>query len=148
MSWRILRPQLKTLLDTISTIQETASYPKMKFGGYPAATVTPNENDSDYETNTENIRNYSFMVRIFYETKHSGISSAITALEEVVDSVIDVFDKEDLKGSSSRTVGISLPTGYTFINIWASPSAWFELPEEELIYAQVVVRIRVSIDIT
>lgn len=148
MSWQTLRPQLKTLLDTVSTIQETASYPKMKFNGYPSATVTPNENDAEYETNTENIRNYAFMVRIFYETKHTGIENAILALEEVVDSVIDVFDQEDLKGSATRTVGVSLPSGYTFINIWAAPGAWFELPDEELIYAQVSVRVRVSVDIT
>ena len=148
MSWQTLRPQLKTLIDTISTISETVSYPKMKFGSYPAATVTPNENDAAYETNTENIRNYSFMVRVFYETKHTGIQSAIEALEEVIDSVIDKFDQEDLKGATTRTVGISLPSGYTFINIWASPGAWFELPDEELIYAEVSVRVRISRDIS
>ena len=148
MSWKILRPQIKTLLDTISTIHETANYPKAKFSGYPAATITPNENDGEYETNTENERNYSFMVRVFYETKNTGIQAAIEALEEVVDSIIDAFDKEDLKGSSNRTIGINLATGYTFINIWASPGAWFELPDEELIYAQVSVRVRLSVDLT
>ena len=148
MSWKTLRPQLKTLLDTISTIHETASFPKAKFSGYPAATVTPNENEADYETNTENIRTYSFMVRVFYETKSTGIADAITALEEVIDSVIDTFDQDDLKGSGTRTVGVNLPSTHTFINIWATPSAWFELPDEELIYAQIVIRVRISIDIS
>ncbi len=88
------------------------------------------------------------MVRIFYETKKTKIQAAIEALEEVVDSVIDAFDQDDLKGSATRTIGISLPSGYTYINMWAMPSAWFELPDEELIYAQVVVRVRISRDIT
>lgn len=120
----------------------------MKFEGYPAATVTPSDQIGDYETTTENIRTYSFIVRVFYETKSTGLESALDALEDIVDSVIDLFDKEDLKGSATRTVGLSLPTGYTFINIWASPSFWGEVVGEELLMAEIKVRVRINIDIT
>ncbi len=148
MSWTVLRPQLKTLLDGVSTISETSKAPKMKFGSYPAATVTPSDQEGDYETTTENIRTYAFMVRVFYETKDTSVEDAIAALEEVIDSVIDAFDQDDLKGASTRTVGINLPAKYTFINIFAVPGAWFEVPDEQLIYAQVSVRVRVSIDVS
>ncbi len=120
----------------------------MKFGSYPAATVTPSSNSGDYETTTENIRTYAFAVRIFYETKDTSIEDAIAALEEVIDSVIDAFDQDDLKGATTRTVGVDLPTGYTFINIFATPGAWLEVPEEQLVVAEVTVQVRVSIDIT
>jgi len=148
MSWKILRPQLKTLLDTIGTIQEVSKAPKIKFNGYPAAHVTPSENSNEYETTSENIRTYAFTIRIFYDTKQTAIEDALVGLEEVVDSVIDAFDKEDLKGSSTRKVGIGLPAGYTFLNIFASPGVFGELTEEQLIMAEVSIKIRISIDIT
>ena|SRR3972149_1512403 len=148
MSWKTLRPQMKDLLDTISTLQEVSKAPKIKFNGYPAAHVVPSENTGDYETTSENIRTYAFTIRLFYDTKQSTIEEAYTALEEVVDQVIDAFDQEDLKGSDTRKVGISLPSGYTFLNIFASPGVWGELPEDQLLVAEISVRVRISRDIS
>lgn len=148
MSWLILRPQLKTLLDTIDTLQEVSKAPKIKFSGYPAAHIVPSENSGDYETTSENIRTYAFTVRIFYETKQTAIEDALVALEEVVDSVIDKFDQEDLKGATSRVVGIGLPTGYMFINIFATPNRWGVLSEDQLIMAEITVRVRISVDVS
>ena len=129
-------------------MQEVSRVPKLKFAGYPSAHIVPSDNSGDYETTTENIRTYSFIVRIFYETKDTTMENAFTALEEVVDTVIDTFDKEDLKGSTNRTVGMGLPANYQFINIWASPNRWGILSEDQLIMAEVSVKVRISIDIT
>lgn len=148
MSWATIRPQVVDVLETVSAIQEVAAYPKIKFDGYPAAYVVPSDNDGDYETTSENIRTYAFIVRIFYDTKASGVENAIASLEGIVDSVLDAFDQEDLKSSADRLLGISLPTNYTFINVWASPAEWSEIPGENLVMAEVRVGVRVSIDIT
>jgi len=148
MSWVVLRPQIKTLLDTITTLQEVSQSPKIKFDGYPAAHIVNSENSGDYETTSENIRTYAYTVRIFYETKYSGIENALLALEEVVDTVIDKFDQEDLKGSTERILGIGLPSGYTFLNIFATPNRWGVLSEDQLIMAEITVRIRISVDIS
>lgn len=148
MSWNVIRPQIKTVLESIPEIQEVVSYPKIKFGGYPAAYVVPSDNDNDYETTSENIRTYSFIVRLFYETKSTGVENALNALEDIVDSVLDAFDQQDLKGSTTRTVGIGLPANYLFLNIWAAPSVWSELVGENLIMSEVRVRVRLSIDVT
>ena len=148
MSWKILRPQVEEVLKTITTLQEISRAPKIKFDGYPAAHILPSENSGDYETTTENIRTYAFTVRAFYETKQTTIEKALLALEEVVDSIIDTFDREDLKGGSTRKLGINLPEGYTFINIFASPGAWGELTDEQLVMAEITVKVRISIDIT
>lgn len=148
MSWKIIRPQIATLLQSVSEIQEVSNVPKIRFDGYPAAYVVPSENDGDYETTKENIRNYAFIVRLFYETKQGGIGPAISALEGIVDSVLDAFDQEDLKGASTRTLGIGLPANYTYINVWASPSNWGELPDEQLVMAEIRVRVRISVDIS
>lgn len=148
MSWQIIRPQIKTLLSTISTLQEVTTSPTMKFQGYPSAHVIPSANESAYETTTENVRTYAFTIRVFYETKHTGVGEALSALEEVVDSILDLFDQEDLKGSDTRTVGINLPSGYTFLNMWAIPSTWGEVSDQELIMSEIIVKVRLSRDIS
>lgn len=148
MSFTTLRPQIGTLLGTLDTIQEVSNAPKVKFSGYPAAHIVPSDNSADYETTTENVRTYAFIVRIFYETKTTSVEDALSALEEVVDSVLDLFDQEDQKGAAARTVGIDLPSGYTFLNIWAVPGTWGELPGEQLIMAQMSVKVRISVDIS
>lgn len=148
MSFAILRPQIKTLLDTIDTIQEVSGTPKVQFDGYPACYVIPSENESDYETTRENVRVYAFSVRVFYETRDTGVADALTSLESLVDTILDTFDKEDLKGSTTRTIGTDLSSGYQFLNIFAHPTAWGEILDENLIMAEIVVKIRVSIDLT
>jgi len=147
--WRTLRPQIKTLLETVNGLHEVSGTPKLVFSGYPAAYIVPAENENAYETNKENIRTYAFIVRLFYDTKNSGIGTAIEALEQLVDSVIDLFDQEDLKTSTTRTVGVNLPSSdYQFINIWATPSLFGEVPDEQLAMAEVMVRVRISVDIS
>lgn len=147
MSWQILRPQVANLINTISDIQEVSSAPKITFDAYPAAHVVPSSNESDYETNRENLRTYAFQVRFFYSTKDIGIATAIERIEQVVDQAIDLVDQEDQKGASGRVVGINLPARYTFINIWAVPTLWGEVPEQQLLMAEISVRVRVSVDV-
>lgn len=148
MSFKVLRGQIKTLLDSISTIHDVSGTPKLKFSGYPSAYVVPSDNEADYETTTENIRTYAFMVLVFHETKKTGVGDALDKLGGIIDTVLDTFDQEDLKGAASRTVGISLPSGYTFLNILAHPAQWGEVEGETLVYAEISVKIRVSRDIT
>lgn len=148
MSWNTLRGQITTLIDSLSDIHEVSGTPKLKFGGYPAAYITPSDNESDYETTTENIRTYVFNLRLFYETKHTGVGNALDKLEGIVDTVLDTLDQEDLKGATSRTIGTNLPSGYTFINILAHPSLWGQVEGEQLVFAEIKVKIRISRDIT
>lgn len=151
MSWSTLRPQIGTLLSSLTSggntiIQEVSNTPKLKFSGYPAAYVVPSDLESEYETTIENERVYAFIVRLFHETKETGIGDAIAALEDVVDSVIDAIDQEDKKAAASRTIGISLPSDYVFLAIAATPGMWAELPSEQLIMSEVRLRVRISYD--
>lgn len=146
MSWQVIRPQIVTLIGTVSQLEEVAPTPKIRFNGYPAAHVIPSEAASDYETTTENERQYAFTVRVFAETKNQGIEKAYLSLEEVVDAILDTVDQQDLGGS--RSVGVGLPANYTYINIFAAPSRWVDFPDEELVMAEIVVKVRISIDVT
>lgn len=148
MSYQVIRPQIVTLLQTISTIQEVAMTPKIEFSGYPAAHVVPSDNTNDYQTNQENERIYSWFIRCFEETKIQGIEKAYQSLEQVVDSIVDLFDLENEKGGSDRTIGVSLPARYTFINIFATPNKWLDFSDVELIMAEITVKVRINVDIT
>lgn len=148
-AWSTFRTQVYDLVNNNKSslnIQEVYNYPKLKFLGYPATNVTPSDSDNDYETTTENIRTYVFKVRNFYEMKNTGLQDAITALTDVADNVIDIFDQENEKSAANRVVGIDMPSRYTFLNIWASPSLWGLVEDEQLIFNEVSVRIRISYD--
>lgn len=145
MSWKTIRSQIGTLLDSLTKIHEVSSTPKLEFGGYPAAYVVPSDSDSDYETNTENERVYAFLVRVFYETKETGLADAIDKLEDAVDDVIDAIDDEDRK-QSGRTIAVDLPTNYTFLSVEATPSIWGQLEADGLVFSEIRVRVHVSYD--
>lgn len=148
MSWKTIRPQINTLIDTIAKVYEMKDTPGLDFNGYPAAHVLPSDNTADYETNKENVRTYAFIVRVFYETKKIGVQTALDRLEDAVDDILDAIDQEDLKGASTRTLGVNLPARYTYLNVYATPGAFFQIPDLELIFAEVTIRVRVSVDVT
>jgi len=148
MSWKVIRPQVGTLIDAIAKVHDLKDTPGLNFSGYPAAHILPSDNSGDYETNKENVRIYAFLIRVFYETKKIGIQDAMERLEDVVDDILDAVDQEDLKTSATRTLGINMPARYTYLNVFASPGAWFELPDLELIFTEITVKVRVSVDVT
>lgn len=145
MSWHVIRPQLSTLIGNLSEIQEVSSTPELNFNGYPAVHVVPSELESNYETNIENERIYAFLVRVFYETKNTGVGQAIDNLEEAVDAIIDALDNED-KLTSGKTIGVGLPSNYFLIGIEATPGLWGELVGDQLVFAELRVRIKISYD--
>lgn len=146
MSYNVIRPQIATLISALSKMQEVVSYPKLDFSGYPSAYIIPSDSESDYETNIENQRVYAFIIRVFYEIKNTGVQTALDNLEDAVDDIIDAIDKEDKLGNTTRTIGMNLPADYTYLSISATPSNWGEIPSENLIMAEIRVRIKVSYD--
>jgi hypothetical protein len=148
MSWQTLRPQIATLLTNTGLFQEVSATPKLKFSGYPACYVAHSGNESEYNNTTENSRVYAFTVVLLYSTKKVGVSTALTRLEKKVDSVIDAIDQDSLKSASTRVIGISMPSKYTWINTFATPSVFGQVDAEELVIAELNVSIRVLVDIT
>ena len=149
MSFSTFRGQLYTLINNNKDalgVQEVYSTPRLNFKGYPAVTISPSDNENDYETNTENIRSYVFNIRCFYDTKNSGIDDGIDNLEETIDSLIDLIDQENEK-KTGNIIGQGMPSRYTYLNIFAVPSGWFLTEDEAMIFNQMTVRIRVSVDV-
>jgi len=149
MSWTVLQDEIYDLINDNSdalNIQQVSKWPKLTFTGYPAVTVTPANNASKFEDTKDNERIYSFDVRVFYETKSSKISGALTGLLQVVDDVIDKFDQEN--DAATRTIGVNMPAKYTFINLLAVLGDWFNVEDGNVIFHEFKVMVKVSVDIT
>lgn len=134
------------ILEANSLIQEVFNFEKQKFDGDPVAIVSPSGNESDYSTTNQNERIYSYSIKLFVSrTAREGDSDkeADRVLRNLVDSVIDDIDKD------YTFSGLVVPTGYCMINVFAIPSQWgYAGAEDEYRVAEIVIRCRVSVDVT
>jgi len=142
MSFSTLRTQIQSKLESITNIQQVKNYPTVPTE-FPGATITPSDTDSDYETTEENKRIYTFVVRLFYPAKEPTMSTAISALEGLIDEVVDEFDKDE------TMTGISMPAKYTLIQLMPTPSVWdySNIPDGYLT-ADIGIKAIVSFDTT
>ena len=135
---------INTKLATVSKIQYLTDDPTLdNVTGFPAAVVVPSDQESDYETTTENQRVYAFDIFLLYDAKGTTISNAIDALYDLVDDVLDLFD-DDPRLTGTLTV----PTGYTMLDIRPTSGGWGQITERNLITATVKVRALISYDTT
>jgi hypothetical protein len=145
--WSEIITQLKSLLESTSVLQAVYIYEVEEFNEDPVATITPSDNSSDFNTTAENERVYAFTIRVFVNRTvlKSGIdtkSDADRILRNIVDKIINVLDKNfDLPN-------ITNPVGYTFINLFATPSSWGYAGgrESEFRAAEINVRARVVVE--
>jgi len=145
--WSVLLEKLVSILDANVLIQETFNYEVEEFKGDPSCVVVPSNNESDYNTMEENIRIYAFSVRLYVNRtiKPAGEDPKADSdriLRNLVDSVLDDFD------SDYTLTGMTVPTGYTFINLFALPSLWgYAGREDEYRVAEINIRCRASVDV-
>jgi len=135
-----IKDKIKDKIDSNTKIQETHEYPAIKFNGYPAATIVPSDNENDFETTTTNQRTYAFQIRLFQEIKHTTLDEAYEAMYDLIDDVLDDFDKDQ------SMTGVTMPTGYTMLIVEAVPSSVGLVERLDLLMAMVTVRIRVEVD--
>lgn len=140
-TFETLRDKIVDHLETITDIQEVQTDPNPDFSGYPATTVYPGSQESDYQDTMQNERVITFVIGVFYETQHTGVGNALVALYDLVDQIIDKFDQDP------TLVGIALPSGKNVIDITPVRSDWGQVPDKELLKTDVILRIRVTADI-
>lgn len=146
--WSSILNEVVTVLNTISSLQEVHNYEKSTFGGYPAVTVTPNEEESDFEATTERMRVYSFNVRLFQETYSQQqpdspkIGNADEILRDAVDDVIAEFDKP----TNARLSGNADTTAEKVVNVLPVPSAWAHDTDRNLRIATINLNVQVYVD--
>jgi len=144
MSFVELTYTIKQILENNERISEVYDYETMKFRGYPAVVITPGENESDYETTTENKRTYVFSVKIFVERKKRSPQDTEKHLRMLMDAVLDDLEKDD----NWTLASANMPSGYTLLVMHPSPSIWgyVEIGEVTLRFAEIRVAVQVSID--
>jgi hypothetical protein len=137
---------LVTILKANTKIQEVHDYEIEGFKGQPAVVIVPSSNESSYESTNDNERIYAFNLFIFVSrTKYSGNpkSEADRVMRGLIDTILDDIDKNWTLDT------VVQPTGYTFLNIFATPSSWgYANMEDEYRTATIEVKCRVSVDVT
>lgn len=146
MSWSSLRGDIYTLLQTVSGIADVQPLPTLDFSGYPAVTVAPSDLESDYESQSENLRTYAFMVTVFYDASIGGVANAINKVEETIDSIIDRIDQEEKIGAT-RVIGANLPSNYTILAVRPVIHPFLYSQEEDMVVAEISLRVMCSFDI-
>lgn len=144
-----LNTKLKEKLATITGLECVYEYPWLDFDGYPAATITPSGNESDYETQGDNLRTYAYIIRLFVNlktvnqnTKKEKVQDGYRIMRELIDSVTDLLDQDETLSG----IQTSLPSDKTMIAIRPVPSAINYFDEEEMLLGEIRVRCLISFD--
>lgn len=140
----VLLDKIVSIMEANELIQEVFNFEKQEFDGDPVASVSPSGNEADYQTTNFNERIYSFSVKLFVgrTSREKTGKDADRVLRDLVDSVVDDIDKD------FTFAGLTVPTGYCMINVFAQPTQWgYTGAEDEYRVAEVIVRCRVSVDV-
>lgn len=136
--------QLKAILDANGLISDVYSYENIQTDSDPFAVIIPSGNESEYNTTQENVRVYAFTVMLFVSRTIRSQKDADRVLINLVDSVVDDYDKDYLL----TTIGQPTKTGYTFLQTFAVPSQWgYAMPDDKYRVAQINLRCLVSVDL-
>jgi len=141
----ILSTYFKSLLTSNNLIQEVFDYEASNISGSPCATITPSGNSNDYHSTTENRRRYAFIIRLYVNRKsgESDESTTERAMRQLVDTVLDDFDK------NHQLPNLESQTGYIFLFMRAAPSQWgYAGRELEMRVAEIAITVDFDVDVT
>jgi|TARA_Y100000310_G_C20652578_1_gene800253 hypothetical protein len=131
-----IKTKVTTICSDNSLINEAFNYDKPRFDKTPACTVVPSGNEALFEDTANNRRIYAFTITIFVPWDAHGATDAEDTMVDVLDSLLDDFDKDfTLTGSA--------------IMVDAAPSAW-GYQEREKLYrtAQINLKVKTLFDVT
>ena len=85
----------------ITKIQAAYRSDRSTLDGFPAAVVSPSENEADYASTSNDRRTYGFKIRVYYPMKEeSEQDGAEIALEEALDEMITAFSARNALGAA------------------------------------------------
>lgn len=148
--WAHLKTKIVAMLRASALLQEVYDYEASEFGGDPVAVVIASRNESDYRTTTANRRIYAFNIQLWVKyTEPRDAHKSEQVLTDLVDSVLDLFDKYYTLGTGSPGAALVLRTGHTMIRTQALPSQWM-YTERETTYrgAEIVLTCELDVDVT
>lgn len=146
MSFKQIRDNIATKLETISGIQNVYKNPQLQMDGYPGAFVAPSGNESDYDTTQENMRIYAFKIYVVQEYDQTDYEDAYNIILELVDTIIDQFDKEEAP-SATRTLDDNLDSKYTLVAVEAVPGIFASDRTDKLLACEITIRCKTLVDL-
>ena len=140
--WENLIAKIKAIMEANTLVQETYDYEIEKFEGQPSAVIVPSDNSGEFTTTTDNERVYAFSVFLFVARGDDYYTdkTADIVMRELVDSVLDDFDK------NWRLTGLTLSTGYSMLYMEAAPSSWGYV-DREMVYRMAEITLRIHLDV-
>lgn len=149
MSFQTLHGNLVSLVETVTTLHEVKTRPTFEFDGFPTAYVAESGNENEYQSTQDNERTYAFNIWVFekFADTAASVDTAYRSLRNTVDAIIDVLDEQE-SPTSDRELANGLGAGRTLVAVVAQPSRFSYDEDEKLIGAQILVRLRVLVDLT
>lgn len=87
--------------ESITKIQVAYRTDRATLEGFPAAVVSPSENEADYASTANDKRVYAFKIRVYYPFKTEAEQDAADiALEEALDEMLDAFTQRGALGTA------------------------------------------------
>lgn len=148
--WQSLKKKIHSILQANNLLEQVFDFEAGEFAGDPVATIVSSANESNYRSTINNRRIYVFTIQLLVKRANPRTDAeAENILTDLVDSVLDDFDKYYTFGTGSPGAALSLPTGYAMIMVEALPSKWFYSQRETLYRgAEVEVRVHMDVDVT
>lgn len=146
--WESIQSEIITLLETVSTVSEVSNYEKSSFSSFPAVTVVPADEESEFEANAERRRIYAFTIRMYQEMFSQqqelapGLKETDRILRAVVDDVVAIFDKP----VNARFSGNADSTAQKVIMVEPVPSSWGYDTERNYRVATIILKVHVYVD--
>lgn len=148
--WQNLRKKIVAILDANDLIESVYDYETDSFTKDPSCTVVASSSESDYRTNVHNRRIYAFNIQLWVARGGEDRTDAETedVLIDLMDTVMDDFDRYYTLGTGSPGDALVLPTGYTMVKVEALPSAWFYANRETLYRgAEIIIKCHIDVDV-
>lgn len=91
-----IRQKIMDVIDAdASLIESVYRSDRSNFDGYPAATVSPSDNEADYGDQAMDKNIITFIVRVFQQIPEAGQEDAELSLENAVEELITIFQDKD-----------------------------------------------------
>lgn len=116
MSWESLRTTIKTVIDTVSEVQNTYITPRTNVDGYPAVTISPLRKESQLLTQHENERLYVFSINVWYDASHIDLDLASSYLEPVIENITNALAAQE-GINIAKTIGQGIDADETIIEV-------------------------------
>ena len=91
--YRTLNTKIRTILESATKIKSIYAYPARQIDSYPSAIFYPSSLGNDFETTTENIKNYGYKLYIVINAEATTVENIFnTIMPNVVDQVLEELD--------------------------------------------------------